>query len=51
MSFFRDVKFWMFKDGSYGQACNVIATFHTQHTEHISDCVWYLYDLLLTRIN
>ncbi|EKX55090.1 hypothetical protein GUITHDRAFT_99724 [Guillardia theta CCMP2712] len=47
----KDVKFWMFKDGSYGQACNVIATFHTQHTEHISDCVWKDFrgtELLLT---
>jgi hypothetical protein len=36
----RDVKFWAPKDGQLVNAWNAVATYHTQHKEALSECLW-----------
>ena len=36
----KDVKFWAPKDGQLANAWSTLATYHTQHKEALSECLW-----------
>jgi len=36
----KDVKFWAPKDGQLANAWSALATYHTQHKEALSECLW-----------
>lgn len=36
----RDVKLWTPKDGQLANPWSALATYHTQHKEALSECLW-----------